>query len=270
MTADKSEIARAICCPEGCQYLGDSEDGSLCFCDTSDYRGSKVRRATDVITALQSDSRMVPLATLQWWRQLVDLNPQDLAPRLDAFIADKPTALQSGKLSDAFAMSLRSIANRERSHNDNPELANIIDWAANEIDRLTALQSDDMIQHELIIGNEAAKQALENRRLRALGVDGPTALQSDRATILEEAAKVAENFPARLLSMWERPGGPPGNGYVGVNGQAYIAQAIRALIADHHTATCPKCQRTRNDWDCAEDNCPMATPIADKPKGDET
>lgn len=213
MTADKSEIARAICCPEGCQYLGDSEDGSLCFCDTSDYRGSKVRRATDVITALQSDSRMVPLATLQWWRQLVDLNPQDLAPRLDAFIADKPTALQSGKLSDAFAMSLRSIANRERSHNDNPELANIIDWAANEIDRLTALQSDDMIQRELIIGNEAAKQALENRRLRA-------------------------------LSALERDAGM--------------------------RATCPKCQRTRNDWDCAEDNCPMAAPVADKPKGDET
>ncbi len=22
--------------------------------------------------------------------------------------------------------------------------------------------------------------------------------------------------------------------------------------------TCPKCKRTRDDWDCAEDDCPMA------------
>lgn len=48
---------------------------------------------------------------------------------------------------------------------------------------------------------------------------------------IEAAAKVAENFPARLLSMWERPGGPPGNGYVNVCGQSYIAQAIRALAS---------------------------------------
>lgn len=25
----------------------------------------------------------VPLSTLRWWRELVDLNPADLAPRLD-------------------------------------------------------------------------------------------------------------------------------------------------------------------------------------------
>ncbi|QEW27816.1 hypothetical protein RIdsm_03636 [Roseovarius indicus] len=28
----------------------------------------------------------VPLSTLRWWRELVDLNPADLAPRLDAQI----------------------------------------------------------------------------------------------------------------------------------------------------------------------------------------
>ncbi len=31
-------------------------------------------------------SRTIPLATLKWWRELVDLNPSDLAPRLDAVI----------------------------------------------------------------------------------------------------------------------------------------------------------------------------------------
>ncbi len=28
----------------------------------------------------------VSLATLKWWRELVDLNPQDLAPRMDDVI----------------------------------------------------------------------------------------------------------------------------------------------------------------------------------------
>lgn len=32
-------------------------------------------------------SVIVPRVTLQWWRQLLDLNPSDLAPRIDAYIA---------------------------------------------------------------------------------------------------------------------------------------------------------------------------------------
>ena len=28
----------------------------------------------------------IPLNTLKWWRELVDLNPQDLAPRMDEII----------------------------------------------------------------------------------------------------------------------------------------------------------------------------------------
>lgn len=31
-------------------------------------------------------TRTIPLTTLKWWRELVDLNPRDLAPRLDAVI----------------------------------------------------------------------------------------------------------------------------------------------------------------------------------------
>lgn len=30
---------------------------------------------------------VIPLSTLKWWRQLVDLNPADLAPRMDDQIA---------------------------------------------------------------------------------------------------------------------------------------------------------------------------------------
>lgn len=29
-------------------------------------------------------SRTISVATLKWWRELVDLNPRDLAPRIDA------------------------------------------------------------------------------------------------------------------------------------------------------------------------------------------
>jgi hypothetical protein len=53
------------------------------------WDGAKAAWNRPALSALQRDSRMVPLETLQWWRQLVDLNPQDLAPRLDAYIADQ-------------------------------------------------------------------------------------------------------------------------------------------------------------------------------------
>ena len=45
---------------------------------------------------------------------------------------------------------------------------------------------------------------------------------------LEEAAKVAEEFPTEVLAFWDRPGGPPGNGYVPTTPK-HIAQAIRTL-----------------------------------------
>jgi hypothetical protein len=50
---DREAIKRAICCPQGCQYEGDSEDGSKCYCDTSDYNGSGVeKRFNAVLVAL--------------------------------------------------------------------------------------------------------------------------------------------------------------------------------------------------------------------------
>lgn len=44
----------------------------------------------DLIGAFDPISE-IPLSTLKWWRQLVDLNPSDLAPRLD----EKINAAQS-------------------------------------------------------------------------------------------------------------------------------------------------------------------------------
>lgn len=38
-----------------------------------------------------SDSIPVPRTTLQWWRQLVDYNPRDLAPRMDRYLQDTPS-----------------------------------------------------------------------------------------------------------------------------------------------------------------------------------
>lgn len=50
---DRDRIARAICCPSGCSYLGDSEDGEKCYCDTTDFHGSGIEKKTDaVISAL--------------------------------------------------------------------------------------------------------------------------------------------------------------------------------------------------------------------------
>ena len=54
------------------------------------------------------------------------------------------------------------------------------------------------------------------------------ALSEREAAQLEErarAAKIAEDFPARVLGMWPRPGGPPGNGWR-ASTSADIAAAI--------------------------------------------
>ena len=46
----------------------------------------------------------------------------------------------------------------------------------------------------------------------------------------EACALVADNFPPMILQVWERPGGPPGNGYRQTNGTD-IGSAIRARAA---------------------------------------
>ncbi len=54
------------------------------------YEAAKAAFAADLITRLTAekagveiDGVFIDLATLKWWRDLVDLNPADLAPRLD-------------------------------------------------------------------------------------------------------------------------------------------------------------------------------------------
>jgi hypothetical protein len=54
------------------------------------------------------------------------------------------------------------------------------------------------------------------------------ARQEGRRAGLEEAAKVVEATPTTILQFWDRPGGPPGNGYRATTG-ADFAAAIRAL-----------------------------------------
>jgi hypothetical protein len=43
----------------------------------------------------------------------------------------------------------------------------------------------------------------------------------------EEAAKIVEQMPDQMLHFWDRPGGPPGNGYRPTT-RADIAAAIRS------------------------------------------
>lgn len=46
----------------------------------------------------------------------------------------------------------------------------------------------------------------------------------------ERCAKIAEEFPDRMLVVYDRPGSPPGNTYVHISGQALIAKAIRSIV----------------------------------------
>lgn len=56
------------------------------------------------------------------------------------------------------------------------------------------------------------------------------ALPWAREQALREAAKRAAEFTEpRILAMWSRPGGPPGNGWVPLTGK-HVADAILALI----------------------------------------
>lgn len=43
----------------------------------------------------KTSERAIPIETLKWWRELVDLNPSDLAPRIEAAIAGVATPLRN-------------------------------------------------------------------------------------------------------------------------------------------------------------------------------
>jgi hypothetical protein len=51
------------------------------------------RKATQyTINKPKEPQVIIPESTLRWWRELVYINPQDLAPRIDAILKPVPTA----------------------------------------------------------------------------------------------------------------------------------------------------------------------------------
>jgi hypothetical protein len=78
-----------------------------------------------------------------------------------------------------------------------------------------------------IAAREAVPRLIaEVERLNAALAAGPTVSEAVAAE-REACAKVADSFGQALLAMWDRPGGPPGNGYTPLQGK-HVAAAIRA------------------------------------------
>lgn len=80
-----------------------------------------------------------------------------------------------------------------------------------------------MAEHDTDLAEVLAQftNLIMNERVRAYneGVDAER----------ERCAKVVEDFPYQMLHMWERPGGPPGNGYRETTHED-ISSAIRSPV----------------------------------------
>lgn len=57
--------------------------------------------------AAASDFVSIPRASLKWWRELVDINPADLAPRIDAYLTAPPIAQQGGVVTEALRLVMQ-------------------------------------------------------------------------------------------------------------------------------------------------------------------
>jgi hypothetical protein len=92
-------------------------------------------------------------------------------------------------------------------------------------DQVTLLDYAEFMQ------DSVDKRRLTNARKMlndaADAIERLTASQA-RDEIVEECAKVAEMHPLAVLMMWDRPGGPPGNGYRPAT-FLDVARAIRSL-----------------------------------------
>lgn len=78
---DREKVAKIL----GCSLVGvDQTAAPTCHCGKDGHPIGSVNCPVH-------GYRAVPVRTLRWWRELVDLNPSDLAPRLDAMIAEKST-----------------------------------------------------------------------------------------------------------------------------------------------------------------------------------
>lgn len=74
----------------------------------------------------------------------------------------------------------------------------------------------------------ACSRQMSDARIEPLFTDLPGQGDGLRERVLEEAARLMETYPDQVLRMWDRPGGPPGNGY-GPATNADRAAAIRAF-----------------------------------------
>lgn len=103
---------------------------------------------------------------------------------------------------------------------------------ADTIAVMLSLASDNIppdIQELLTVGNPRfhIKPGALWRAIAAMPALA-AAYQRGRLAGREEAAKLMEGFPERVLHMWDRPGGPPGNGYAATTNRDR-AEAIRSL-----------------------------------------
>ncbi len=78
------------------------------------------------------------------------------------------------------------------------------------------------------LARDFVRFAVEHQRLAARIAALVSEREKVRGEALEEAAKVAELMPDVVLQFWDRPGGPPGNGYRRST-FTDIATSIRAL-----------------------------------------
>lgn len=58
-------------------------------CNRTGFKPPKAEPAQEIAAqGVEGDSVLIPRASLKWWRELVDLNPADLAPRIDAYLGE--------------------------------------------------------------------------------------------------------------------------------------------------------------------------------------
>jgi hypothetical protein len=118
-----------------------------------------------------------------------------------------------------------------------PETRNQIISLATLLDRFAAQHvtaapvSGDALEaaHKLLGSLDMAGGWPTGNDYRRIAEALTAATDKTRREAIEECARKAEEFrEPRILAMWDRPGGPPGNGWIPLTGK-HVADAIRAL-----------------------------------------
>jgi hypothetical protein len=96
-----------------------------------------------------------------------------------------------------------------------------------EIERLRN-PCDKIFSHKWL-DPECVETGCQSLSIAALVKERDSARTSAWEAAREACAQKAEEFKEpRILAMWDRPGGPPGNGWIPLTGK-HVAEAIRAL-----------------------------------------